>query len=367
MDDFERDVYCLAGLPFDAIHQLTALRRIHDAALHSIPCFISTPNLNFLISAQNNQEFRESVCQSDLSLADGMPVVWMAKLLGLPLCERIAGADLFASLGDGVSSSGQKLSVFFFGGKEGVAEQACEALNRESVGLRCVGYKYPGFSKVADMSTPELIGHINASGADFLVVSLGALKGQAWIVQNRHRINAPVISHLGAVVDFVAGTVNRAPRWIQRCGFEWLWRVKEQPTLWRRYLGDAWGFLKLLLMRILPYALWLRCRINLTSIEPEIDFFHNSMGLSICLSGSLCAGKLDDLRVAFKRASELKEDVTLDLRQATYIDSAFLGLVTILRKHIIASGNALYLANVPKRLENVFYWCGMEYLLVKDR
>ena len=100
MDDFDRNVYCLVGLPFDAISLPEAVHQVREAAMLSVPCFISTPNLNFLIASQDDPEFRESVCQSDLSLADDMPLVWMAKLLGLPVCERVAGSDLFATLGD---------------------------------------------------------------------------------------------------------------------------------------------------------------------------------------------------------------------------------------------------------------------------
>lgn len=84
------------------------------------------------------------------------------------------------------------------------------------------------------MSNAETIERINASGADFLVVSLGARKGQAWIMQNRQHLSVLLISHLDAMVNFVAGTVSRAQQWMQRFGLEWLWRIKEEPVLWRR-------------------------------------------------------------------------------------------------------------------------------------
>ena len=87
---------------------------------------------------------------------------------------------------------------------------------------------------------------MNAARPDFLVVSLGAAKGQAWIMRNLHRLDVPLVSHLGAVVNFVAGEVRRAPRWMQRSGLEWAWRVKEEPALLRRYAGDA--------LRLLPLA-----------------------------------------------------------------------------------------------------------------
>lgn len=100
------------------------------------------------------------------------------------------------------------------------------------------------------MSAPELLAQINATGAHFLVVSLGAQKGQAWIVQNMEQLTIPVISHLGAVVNFVAGEVNRAPMWMRKVGLEWLWRIKEEPSLWRRYAADAWLVSRILFKRI---------------------------------------------------------------------------------------------------------------------
>ena len=365
MDDFDRDVYCLAGLPFDAISLPETVRHVREAAMQSVPCFLSTPNLNFLIASQDDPDFRESVCQSDLSLADGMPLVWMAKLLGLPICERVAGSDLFASLGEQVGSSGKKLSVFFFGGMEGVAARACEALNAQSSGFSCVGFEYPGIGAVADMSSAETIERINASGADFLVVALGARKGQAWIMHNRQRINVPLISHLGAVVNFVAGTVSRAPRWMQRFGLEWLWRIKEEPALWRRYWGDGLGFMGLLLMRILPYGIWLRFNNARRSTGPKVEFSSGPLGLSINLSNALCSGRLDEVRIAFRRASSLSENVKLNLERVTYLDSAFLGLILMLRKQVRAGGHAVQICNVPPGLRKVFYWCGAEYLLAK--
>ena len=243
--NFQRKVHCIMGLPFDAITLEQAVQQIREAAFNRTPCFFSTPNLNFLIASQSNEAFRQSVIKSDLSLADGMPIVWMAKLMGIPITERVAGSDVFDALR---KSQGRKVKVYFFGGPPGVADQAMAVINAENGGLECVGYETPGFGSIAAMSSPETINKINASGAEFLVVALGAVKGQAWIENNLDVLNVPVVSHLGAVVNFVAGNINRAPRWMQRIGLEWLWRIVEEPSLWIRYVSDIkalirYGFL----------------------------------------------------------------------------------------------------------------------------
>lgn len=235
----------LLGLPFDVLTLSQATALIRQAALKRQRCFFSTPNLNFLITAQTDAAFRQSVQSSDLSLADGMPIVWLSRWIGTPLPQRVAGSDIFAALRQ--PQPGQRpIKVYFFGGLPGVAERAAAQINREGGGMVCVGYASPGFCSVSELSTPQTLARINGSGADLLVVALGAVKGQAWIVQNLAALQVPVVSHLGAVLNFVAKTVRRAPVWMQKAGLEWLWRIGQEPVLWRRYWHDGVALLRLL-------------------------------------------------------------------------------------------------------------------------
>ena len=89
-------------------------------------------------------------------------------------------------------------------------------------------------------------------------MALGAQKGQAWLMANRGKLTVPVVSHLGATLNFLAGTVRRAPEGVRKLGLEWLWRIKEEPKLARRYLSDGGRLAWLLLTRVLPLSLWLR-------------------------------------------------------------------------------------------------------------
>lgn len=251
-----RELHWILGLPFDAISLAEAVQTVRNAARQRTPLFISTPNLNFLIASQKDPAFRDSVIHSDLSLADGMPILWLAKLLKVPIRERVAGSTLFEQLRySPLQPEDRPLRVYFFGGPDGVAEKAANAINQDSTSMLCVGYCSPGFGSLDAISTPELLADVNASGADFVVVSLGAKKGQAWIERNRAHLQAPVISHLGAVVNFVAGNVQRAPVWIQRIGLEWVWRIKEEPSLWKRYLTDGFSLLRITVTQIIPAAL----------------------------------------------------------------------------------------------------------------
>ncbi len=245
----ERRVYAIMGLPFDSVTLHEAAQAVRSAIKKRHRLFISTPNLNFVTTARRNAVLRRTVLNSDLSLADGMPVVWVARLLGIPLYERVSGASLFEALATG---NQPPIRVFFFGGPDGVAARACEKLNERGLGMKGVGAISPGFADLDGMCKDAYIDEINRANADFLVVALGAAKGQAWIERNLSRLNTPVISHLGAVVNFAAGTLRRAPEWMQWAGVEWLWRIREEPTLLRRYVSDGAKFLALLVTEVLP-------------------------------------------------------------------------------------------------------------------
>lgn len=363
-DPFSRNVYCILGLPLDAIDLIEATNRIVWSASNRARCFLSTPNLNWIVACQRDSFLRQSVIDSDLSVADGMPLVWVARCLGIPVKERVAGSAIFESLR---CRSEKKISVFFFGGPEGIAEAACKRLNQEFGGITCVGYANPGFGSVSDMSTPEIIDSINASGADFVVVSLGAKKGQAWIEQNRGALLAPVLSHLGAVVNFVAGTVSRAPVWMQRSGLEWLWRIKEEKKLWRRYAVDGMVFVRLFLTRVVPYRLFLRSNRpslhKLASASIEIRDTH--IGTEIVLRGFFSEGNLTLVRQSFAQGARSRKHISVDLSAVSYVDSAFVGLLLVLAGESRRQGASLVVTGVSSNIRRILRYCCVEYLLTE--
>lgn len=380
--DFYRDVYCILGLPFDAVSLPEAVCKVRTAAATRTRLFLSTPNLNFLIASQTDAAFRNSVIHSDLSVADGMPIVWLAQLLGVPIRERVAGASVFQVLmSPAVTALGKykntkSIRVFFFGGPAGVAKAAHEKINAtqlESLHPGCitsVGYESPGFGSLADMSTPAMIQTINASQADFLVVALGASKGQAWIEHNRAALTVPVLSHLGAVVNFVAGKIDRAPAWVQGIGFEWLWRIKEEPALWRRYLGDGKAFIRLLLTRVAPLAWIHHTQHPGAAFEQPSGLVIEAQGpwRVVRLQGPWVKANLDPLRAVFNQAAGEQCPVKLDLQMVTYVDAAFLGVLMIFAdyQNNNASTQLAVMKSQSKVVNDIFRFSGLGYLLEKD-
>ena len=291
-----------------------------------------------------------------------MPVVWIARLLGIPIRSRTTGADIFEALKANVSPA-HPLRIFLFGGPEGAAEQAAERLNSEAGGLRCVGWSNPGFCSAEEMSQDDIIEQINASDADLLIASLSSQKGQSWLQRNHHRLNIPVRTHLGAVLNFQAGTVRRAPRMFQKLGFEWLWRIKEEPYLWKRYWNDGWAMLRLVLTRVLPFALctWLMRRSFERGEVLTVTRIHDPKVITLALSGPAVAEHVGRAIPALRIAVASGKQVRLDFTNVSAIDARFLGLLMMLGKQLEPGGYVATFVGVSPLLARIFRLGGLEF------
>lgn len=364
--------YCVFGLPFHALSFDEVVTSLRDAIRMKRPVFLSTPNVNFLVACQSDAVFRDTVILSDLNVPDGMPIVWMAKLLGIPIEQRVAGANLFEALyKNSVGSADAQMSVYFFGGPDGAAKAACENLNSYPApegllpAMRCAGFASPGFGSIEDMSSPAIIQHINASKADFLLVALGARKGQNWILHNQSRLNSTVMSHLGAVVNFVAGSIRRAPPFFQRAGLEWLWRINQEPSLWLRYFKDGVLLAGLLLLRGIPQVLLEKtlgaARVRAAAATYEI--VQMQARVSVKLAGVWVSSNRFRLWHALQGAASHDLDVHIDLSQVEYVDCAFLGLLLHLRGIKMRQQRQLTLSGASSRIRRIFHFSCVDYLL----
>jgi N-acetylglucosaminyldiphosphoundecaprenol N-acetyl-beta-D-mannosaminyltransferase len=362
MVDFQRNVHCLMGLPIDAVSLDEAAQTLMIARSTGQRCFFSTPNLNFIVASQHNVKFRDSISKSNLSVADGMPLVWIAKLLGVPIKVRVSGSNLFEHLRN---HSPALWKVFFFGGPKGAGQEAALAIGGNEAGIRTSGYIYPGYVPVDEMSRPELINCINCSESDMLIVSLGAAKGQEWICKNLENLKTPVIAHLGAVINFVAGNVKRAPVWMQRSGLEWIWRIKEERSLLRRYVLDGIAFLRLVAAQVIPLAVLQRWGGPAESEFSRACIHHPHGGTSshIALGGAWRHDNIAPIRQEFSRLIRSGGQVSIDMAEVSGIDSAFLGLLLLLEMSLVESGLTLRLNNLSARLRRQICLSGASHLV----
>lgn len=356
-----RDVFCILGLPFDAVSLAGAAERIAASIQRNEKLFLSTPNLNWLRTADENAEFRASVLLSDLSIADGMPVVLLARILSIPISQRVAGSDLIELL-----SRTRRMNIFFFGGDDNSAEIALQRLNAADLPMRAVGGINPGYGSIEEMSSQHLLAAINDHAPDFVIVSLGAVRGQAWIVRNRNRLNAAVISHLGAVVNFFAGTVKRAPIAMQRMSLEWVWRIYQEPKLASRYFYDAVFLAKYLLLKAMPYKL-LQLSMRRQAIgEPALSTLVASTHIEF--AGSFGADNIEKTRAVFIAALRKGIPIVVDMQRCDHFDAMFLGTLLLLKKCCMETGLPLSIVGAGRKVRRLLYCFNAEYLLdVDDR
>lgn len=356
-----RRLVCLLGLPIDVIDLQTAVGKVFRAASTGERCVISTPNLNFLMAAQTDVAFRESVLRSDLVLADGVSLLMLARLMGVPLPERVSGADLFQALCE--SKPATPLKVFFLGGPHGAAALACEQVNKKATGVRCVGFDEGGFGNVESLSSQSLIDQINASAADFVVVSFGAKKGQSWIMRNHDRLTAPLVCHLGAVVNFTAGTVPRAPKWMQSHGLEWLWRAMTEPGLFKRYWDDGRDLLKILAGRGVHAAIFERYNAWVQHDAAKVDS-HVIRGdgvRHIRLSGGWGADDADSLRGILSQHNT--RNVVIDGEGVTWMHPYVMGALAGHHGELLNRGGSLRLDRFKASVERQIWRDGVGYLI----
>ena len=225
------------GLLFDDVTIAEATDRIVELArMRDRPRFVCTGNLDHLAIAAADSEFKAAYEAADLVVADGAPVVWLSKLGGTPLKERVAGSDLFWTLGRASAETG--VTLFFLGGVEGAADAAKAELERRYPGTKIIGTYCPPFKNFATQDEQDKIRDVvRAANPDVLLVAFGAPKQEKWIAANRERLGVPVSIGVGGSFEMACGMLKRAPVWMQRVGMEWAYRFAQQPRrLFDRYI-----------------------------------------------------------------------------------------------------------------------------------
>ncbi len=193
------------------------------------PHQIATVNPEFVMAARRDAAFRAVLEQAHLCLPDGVGITLAARYLGRPLRQRVAGVDLVEAIAARAAREGWRL--FLLGAAPGVAERVAAVLRRRYPGVEVVG-TYAGSPRREEEA--EITRRVREAGADVLLVAYGAPAQDLWIARNLARTGAAVGIGVGGAFDYLAGVVPRAPRWVRRIGFEWLYRLIRQPWRWRR-------------------------------------------------------------------------------------------------------------------------------------
>jgi len=232
----------LFGSPFDAATceeaLRTCLRWCREARL---PHTLITLNAALVVMMRRDGALRSACAAGDLVVADGVPVVWASRLLGAPLPARLAGVDLMTRLLE--LASRERLRVFLLGAKPEVVRALAERCGHEFPGAVVAGWR-DGYFKTDDQ--PEVIRQVRDSRADMLFVGMPSPFKEVWCERHREALGVPLIMGVGGSFDVLAGYIRRAPRWLQRTGMEWSWRLMMEPRkMWKRYLVTNCTFIGL--------------------------------------------------------------------------------------------------------------------------
>lgn len=241
----------ILGVGFDSLTMDEAAERaMQYIAAHGEKggaAYVVTPNPEIVWNCRKDEILREAVSEASMVLADGVGVIYGGKILGTPLKARLPGIDFAGRVMLELSKKGG--SVYLLGSKPGVAEKAGEKLTQTYPGLVVAG-THDGYFK----DDEPIIREINEKRPDLVLVCLGSPKQERWASANRKKLDAGILACLGGALDVYAGEVLRAPKWMQKAGLEWLYRLIKQPSrigrmmslprfmfavIWRKLKGTA--------------------------------------------------------------------------------------------------------------------------------
>jgi N-acetylglucosaminyldiphosphoundecaprenol N-acetyl-beta-D-mannosaminyltransferase len=222
----------LLDIPIDPLTEAEAVEWVARAIQQPRARQIVSINPERLMQARSDRSFAELLKKADLSLADGVGVMWAARRVGHPLPERVTGVDFVRALAS--RGAKERWRFFFLGAAPGVAEEAAGVLAAQYPGLQVAG-TFAGSPRVEEEA--EICKRIRSARADLLVVAYGAGAEEGWIARNLEKTGVKVAMGVGGALDFISGRTRRAPKWMRERGVEWLYRLVRQPWRWRRQLA----------------------------------------------------------------------------------------------------------------------------------
>jgi N-acetylglucosaminyldiphosphoundecaprenol N-acetyl-beta-D-mannosaminyltransferase len=221
-------------MPLNLTHTVETLEEWRVEGKRDYICCIS---VHGLVSAQRDPAVRSALNRAGLATEDGMPLVWWCRRAGFPQAARVCGPDLLEAMCARAVQRGHR--HYFYGASPPVLEQLVSRLSQRFPGLIVAGYRSPPFRELSEEEDAADIAAVNDARPDFVWVGLGMPKQEKWMAAHVGRIRATALIGIGAAFDFHAGTKPRAPAWMQRSGFEWLFRLASEPRrLAHRYLID---------------------------------------------------------------------------------------------------------------------------------
>jgi N-acetylglucosaminyldiphosphoundecaprenol N-acetyl-beta-D-mannosaminyltransferase len=225
----------ILGVHISAINMEQAVDTITDWIIRDQKKYICVTPAHSIMECHNRPALKSIFNSSGLTTPDGMIIVWLLKAMGHRHVNRVYGPDLLLEVCKYSVHLGW--SHYFYGGGPGVADKLSQKLYEQFPGLQISGCYSPPFYPLTKSEDEKIIHKLNESNADIIWIGLGSPKQEEWIAKHRSLLSSPVLVGVGAAFDFLSGVKPQAPRWVQRNGLEWLYRLSKEPRrLWRRYI-----------------------------------------------------------------------------------------------------------------------------------
>ena len=220
----------------DALTMEETIAEVEKIIERGVPTQHVVINANKVNLMNEDPELKRIVNECPLINADGISILWAAKFLGVPIKDRVTGVDLFLNLVELANEKGYK--IYLFGAREEVVKKAKRNLERKYPNLQIVGYRNGYFTEEDE---PEIVRNMQESGADIMFVGFSSPKKEYWINKYIDQLGIPFVMGVGGSFDYLAGETVRAPKWVRNRGFEWVYRLVQEPRrMWRRYvIGNA--------------------------------------------------------------------------------------------------------------------------------
>ena len=340
------------GLPLANVTAEEAVDEIEKLILSGSSHQVATANLDFWLNSMRDVELHQIIANCTLVLPDGMPLVWISRLFGYPLKERVSGVDIVPQLAE--LSARKGYSIFLLGGGKGVAARAAARLEEMHPGCQIAGHYAPPLADLGRMDHGETIARIREAKPDILLVAFGNPKQEKWIHMHGKKCGVPVSIGVGGTFDMLVGDVERAPVWMQRCGLEWLGRSMQEPTrLLPRYGRNFAG-----LARRLPVAIAGAFLQHPHHGNSSAHRTRESGIVHLYLRGSLEASTSQALDRAVSACIGDGQLLVAEMQGLKYVTPEGLGVLLEAQRRLQANGLSLTLSSVPAHLRMLFSaWC----------
>ena len=347
-----RKLLIILGVPIDDLTMPQALTRLEEfialgratGRSHQI----ATINADFVVNSLHDPELRRILQESDMATADGMPLVLGSRLLGVPMGDRVTGADLVPVLAERAAEKGY--SMFLLGAREGVGLRAAEILQERYPGLQIAGVISPPNVAIQEMDR-TILDQIRRAKPDILLVAFGNPKQEKWIRMYADTIKVPVCIGVGGTFDMIAGITRRAPRWIQRAGLEWMYRLLQEPKrLWRRYVHD-FGYFGYFFIR----QWWAMRGGKLPApLLPTSETVIVDKTVILNIEGRMDLSNYAAFVAQAEEALASSPFLVVNMKHAQFLDSTAMGALVALTNRAREAGGSLRLAAIPPDIARIF-------------